>query len=114
MTFKKPQILWFILPWMIIACATDTGISDFDRHSMSWLVLPVSGETMVFQVKTSPQYPADQPEAESVRRQWISTWLQRRALCPSGYEVTDGPRPFLPHEDNPHRANLRYELKCAS
>ena len=97
----------------LMACA-ENPYADFDRHRMSWLVMPASGDTMVFQARTSPAYPSDTPEGEAVRRQWISDWLERRAICPRGYTILDGPRPFHSHEDNPHQAQLRYELKCGT
>ncbi len=92
-------------------CSSNPNV-DFDRHSMSWLIMPVSGEILLFHAKTDHRYPADNEEAESIRMLWLETWLKRRGVCQGGYEVTDGPRPFSSYEDNPHYAQLRYEIKC--
>ncbi|MEM7281479.1 MAG: hypothetical protein AAF438_07610 [Pseudomonadota bacterium] len=99
--------LFFVLK----ACTANPNV-DFDRHSMSWLILPTSGDTLLFHAKTSPRYPADSPDAEGIRKLWIETWLSRRGLCGNGFDIVDGPRPFHSHEDNPHLAQLRYELEC--
>ena len=88
--------------------------TDFDRHSMSWLIVPASGDTMVFEAQTNAVYPAGTPEGEATRKQWMADWLDRRGLCPNGFNIVDGPRSFRPDEDNPHRAQLRYELQCAA
>lgn len=89
--------------------ALDSG-TDFDRHRLSSLLPADEAALFWFDVQLTPTYP-DDPAGEAVRQAWISDWLDLRGYCPFGHEVL-GRRPFGPDDDNPRRADLRYDVRC--
>lgn len=106
-----------LLPVVLVLAACQnldlSGQQRFERHSMSNLKTDPAGEetVFIFEAKTSAQYPANSPSAESVRMRWAEEWLAFRSLCPDGFEVLSK-RAFTTDDYNPNRYALRYELGC--
>jgi hypothetical protein len=48
-----------------------------------------------------------------MRMGWLQSWLDRRGLCPDGYEIVRR-EPIAPGQPNFHDMDLRYLLKCRS
>ena len=85
---------------------------DFERHRYSQLSEPYDRDDVVyFDVKFDPNYPGDDPVAESIRMEWLEAWLAQRQMCADGYKI-EKRRPFDVMEDNPARYSMRYEVKC--
>lgn len=80
---------------------------------MSRLYTAEDDTTLVFEASVSPDYPANDDNAEAVRHAWISQWLERRRLCANGFIVLDRVE-LGSASDNPYRHDLRYTLRCAS
>lgn len=91
------------------AVAACTATSEYDRHQMS--ALRAVDEGLVFETRTSTDYPADSEAAEQARYQWIQSWLDVKGYCPDGFEIVERTT-ISPEELNPYRYNLRYRLKC--
>lgn len=86
---------------------------DFYRHSYSQLSKPLEGGDFYwFDVKLTPEYPADSEAAEAVRMGWLSAWLETRKTCVNGYEIVEK-RPFDFLEHNPAQYDLRYKVRCS-
>lgn len=105
-----------VLAGFLSACSSldIDGQQRYERYSMSSLKTDPSGannSVLIFEAKTSAQYPADSPSAEAVRMTWAEEWLESRRMCPGGFEVISR-RPFTAGEYNPNRYALRYELRC--
>jgi len=99
---------------LLAACAADVldKSADFDRHRNSRIVQPFDKPDKVyFDVRFSPEYPADDPAAEEARMLWLQGWLEQRRLCTSGHEVASR-RPFDYLEDNPAGYQERWEIRC--
>jgi hypothetical protein len=101
-----------MLGWLA-GCASPLDKSaDFDRHRHSQLIQPVSRPGVIyFDVRFNPDFPADEPFADTARERWLATWLEIRGLCPAGYEVSRR-RPFDYLEDNPRGYDQRWEIAC--
>ena len=85
---------------------------EYHRHSMSGLREdPRDAEVLWFEVKTDSLYPESSEVAEAERMEWLQAWLDRRGLCPYGYDVVSR-EPIDRGEVNPYGFNLRYRLKC--
>lgn len=99
---------------LLAGCAADVldKSADFDRHRNSRIVQPFDKPDKVyFDVRFSPEYPADDPAAEEARMIWLQGWLEQRRLCTSGHEVASR-RPFDYLEDNPAGYQERWEIRC--
>ncbi len=99
------------------ACSNMQSIHDspdFDRHSFSQLSKPMDGgDYYWFDVKLTPEYPADSEAAEAVRMEWLSAWLETRKTCANGYQILER-RPFDFLEHNPAQYDLRYKVRCSA
>ncbi len=101
---------------LLAGCAADVldKSADFDRHRNSRIVQPYDKpDKIYFDVRFSPEYPADDAAAEEARMLWLEGWLKQRQLCASGHEVT-GRRPFDYLEDNPAGYQQRWEIRCVA
>lgn len=111
---RKFAIALIALP--LAACGNMQSIHDspdFDRHSLSQLSKPMDGgDYYWFDVKLTPEYPADSEAAEAVRMEWLSAWLETRKTCTNGYEILER-REFDFLEHNPAQYDLRYKVRCA-
>jgi len=88
--------------------------ADFERHNSSILRTSYQDESMlVFEAKAGAAFPADSESAEAMRMGWLEDWLDRRGLCPDGYEIISRD-PIAPGQPNFHDMDLRYLLKCRS
>ena len=96
---------------LVTACESLHESPDYERHTMSRLVVSEDSDVIVFEASISPTYPENSPAAEEQRMQWLESWLMVRKLCPQGYEVLER-RPFKMLEDNPANHELRYEVRC--
>lgn len=105
----------FLAPLVLLAgCAADVldKSADFDRHRNSRIVQPFDRpDRIYFDVRFSPEYPADDPAAEEARMMWLEGWLKQRQLCAAGHEV-ESRRPFDYLEDNPAGYQQRWEVRC--
>ena len=102
--------LWVCM--VVAGCDSMHESPDFYRHSMSQLSVPrMGGDFLWYDVKVSPEMPADNSQAEAQRIAWLEGWLQVRKLCLNGYEILER-RPFDFLEDNPGRYDLRYKVQC--
>ena len=101
-----------LVPFMTGCTSSIHASKDFDRVAYSQVSSPLSGDDFLwFDVKLTPQYPDNNDAAEAKRMEWLVGWLERKALCPAGYEITDR-RPFEFLEHNPARYDLRYKIEC--
>lgn len=66
---------------------------------------------IVFEASISPDYPLDSPAAEQERENWIGQWLERKRMCPAGFEVIERVR-IGSAADNPYQHDLRYKVRC--
>ncbi|MEM6639013.1 MAG: hypothetical protein AAF610_03840 [Pseudomonadota bacterium] len=104
-------VLVAVLMAFISGCVSGKSLQD--RHHMSRLVVPSDGDYLIFEASTGVDYPADDADAEAVRRDWIRQWLERRGLCANGFEVIKRVE-LGDSADNPYRHDLRYTLRCAT
>lgn len=113
----RQVIALVIAPLVLLAgCAADVldKSTDFDRHRNSRIVQPFDkADKIYFDVRFSPEYPADDPAAEEARMIWLQAWLEQRRLCTSGHEVA-ARRPFDYLEDNPAGYQQRWEIRCVA
>ena len=93
------------------ACESIHESPDYERHTMSRLLVSEDSDIIVFEASISPAYPENSPAGEQQRMQWLESWLLVRKLCPEGYEILER-RPFEMLEDNPANHELRYEVRC--
>jgi hypothetical protein len=108
----KIQVVFLLgLAAAIAGCETVHESPDFVRHNNSRLTEPDNVDVLYFDVYTSSEYPADHPDAERVRMNWLEGWLSKANLCSSGYDIVLR-REFGFLEDNPGRYDLRYEVQC--
>lgn len=99
---------------LLAGCAADVldKSADFDRHRNSRIVQPFDKpDKIYFDVRFSPEYPADDPAADEARMIWLQAWLEQRRLCTAGHEVA-ARRPFDYLEDNPAGYQERWEIRC--
>jgi len=93
-------------------CAAIEDQSDYHRHSMSDLREdPRNPGRLLFEVTTSSQYPAGSATAETVRMEWLATWMKRSGSCPDGWEIRSR-EPIDAAEVHARRHDLRYEIQC--
>lgn len=98
----------------LCGCSSLHESVDHERHSLSQLSIPRGGgDHLWFDVKLTPEYPDNSSAAEAVRMQWLTGWLERRGVCPHGYDILER-RAFEFLEDNPARFDLRYKVRCAA
>ncbi len=98
----------------LAGCAEMHESVDYERHSLSRLSEPLSGEDFLwFDVRLTAAYPLDSEAAESRREMWLQMWLKQRGICPNGYEILER-RPFEFQEYNPERMDYRYKVTCVS
>lgn len=113
MTYSRAMLrmnLIFSAAFLCVACVAQGG--SFERHSLSRLSeVPGSGVEFVYETREVPGYERDDPAAEAIRMRWLSGWLEVRAACNAGYEITER-RPFNPREYNPHQSEFRYAVRC--
>jgi len=111
----RQHIALAMAPLVLLAgCAADVldKSADFDRHRNSRLVQPFDKpDKIYFDVRFSPEYPADDAAAEAARMAWLDAWLAQRRLCTSGHEVA-ARRPFDYLEDNPAGYQQRWDIRC--
>ena len=107
---RAPFIAGLVMA-LLTACESLHESPDYERHTMSRLVVSEDSDVIVFEASISPTYPENSPAAEEQRMQWLESWLLVRKLCPQGYEVLER-RPFKMLEDNPANHELRYEVRC--
>lgn len=96
---------------LVSACESIHESPDYERHTMSRLLVSEDSDIIVFEASISPAYPENSPAGEEQRMQWLESWLLVRKLCPEGYEVLER-RSFEMLEDNPAHHELRYEIRC--
>lgn len=99
---------------LLAGCAADVldKSADFDRHRNSRVVQPFDKpDKIYFDVRFSPEYPADDPAADEARMIWLEGWLKQRQLCAAGHEVASR-RSFDYLEDNPAGYQQRWEIRC--
>jgi hypothetical protein len=105
-----------LLTLLLAGCSDMQSIHDspdFYRHSYSQLSKPLDGGDFYwFDVKLTPEYPADSEAAEAIRMDWLSAWLETRKTCVNGYEIVEK-RAFDFLEHNPAQYDLRYKVRCA-
>lgn len=111
---KKPVAVVLTI-FLACGCAMEEqSRADFERHNSSILRTSYQDESMlVFEAKAGAAYPADSESAEAMRMDWLQAWLDRRGLCPDGYEIIRR-EPIEPGQPNFHDMDLRYLLKCKS
>jgi hypothetical protein len=111
---KKPVAIVLTI-FLACGCAMEEqSRADFERHNSSILRTSYQDESMlVFEAKAGAAYPADSETAEAMRMDWLQAWLDRRSLCPDGYEIIRR-EPIEPGQPNFHDMDLRYLLKCKS
>lgn len=99
--------------FLLAGCSSSIHDSaDYSRHSLSQLSTPMGGgDFMWFDVKSTPEYPDDNEAAETVRMQWLTSWLANRKMCANGYEIIER-REFEFLENNPGQYDLRYKVQC--
>ena len=99
---------------MVAGCAMEEqSRADFERHNSSILRTSYQDESLlVFEAKAGAAYPADSETAEALRMQWLEAWLERRGLCPDGYDIIRR-EPIGVGQPNFHNMDLRYLLKCS-
>ncbi len=94
------------------ACAEFQSTMEYDRHRMSQLRVDEGDDSLyIFEAKTDATYPANTPEGEAARMEWITVWLRNKKACLNGFEIVER-RPIPKSEMNPYRYELRYWLKC--
>lgn len=94
------------------ACSSLHESADFERHRYSQLVQPVTRPGLIFfDIRFSPAYPADDPDGDAARAEWLDAWMKQRGLCGHGYDVVER-RPFDWLEDNPAGYDQRWEIHC--
>ena len=110
-TRPMAPLLAVVLCWSY-GCAGMAQQNDYQRHTMSDLQEDWQRPgVLLFEASTSAEYPADSEAAETVRMEWLATWLRRSNLCPAGWSVIS--RAAIPSaEVHPRRRNLRYEVQC--
>ncbi len=97
---------------VLAACTSAHESPDFHRHRLSQLAEPFDRkDVLYFDVTLDPAYPDNDPVAEATRMQWLSVWLEKRKMCPAGFDIVER-RPFDMLEHNPARHDIRYEVKC--
>jgi hypothetical protein len=109
-------IAWCLLLSMPLAglagCAAIEDQSDYHRHSMSDLREDRRNPgRLLFEATASSQFPADSAAAETVRMEWLATWMKRSGSCPEGWEIL-ARSPIDPAEVHARRHDLRYEIQC--
>lgn len=112
---SRPIAVCLLLALPLAAVAGCTAIedkSDYHRHSMSDLREDrrTPGQ-LLFEATTSSQFPADNASAETVRMEWLATWMKRSGSCPQGWEILSRSA-IDPAEVHARRHDLRYEIRC--
>ena len=108
------RVAAFLITFSVLGgCAMEEqSRADFERHNSSILRTSYQDESMlVFEAKAGAAYPADSEAAEQLRMEWLQAWLDRRGLCPAGYEIVRR-EPIGPGQPNFHGMDIRYLLKC--
>ena len=94
------------------ACAQFQSTMEYDRHRMSQLRVDEGDDSLyIFEAQTDANYPANTPEGDAARMEWITVWLRNKKACPYGFEIVER-RPIPKSEMNVYRYELRYWLKC--
>ncbi len=72
--------------------------------------MPEDSTRLKFEARTSATYPADNPQAEQTRMQWLADWLEIRGMCPAGVDILE--RVHSGSAADRFGYDLRYELRC--
>lgn len=96
--------------FLCAACAMQDN--SYERHRLSQLkTVAGSADQFVFEARAVPGMQRDAPEAEAVRLQWLSDWLDVRGTCKPGYEILER-RLYEAQEFNPRESQFRYLIRC--
>ncbi len=106
------SLLVVVVAAVLAGCQQMHESVDYERHSLSRLSMPLSGENFFwFDVRLTPEYPLESEAAETRRQMWLQLWLLQRGICPFGYEILER-RPFEFQEYNPEQMDIRYKVSC--
>jgi len=85
---------------------------DFERHNYSILRESYQDAgALVFEAKAGAAFPTDSESAEAQRMRWLQDWLDRKGLCPGGFDILLR-ETIAVGQPNFHDMDLRYKVRC--